>query len=147
MTMRNILSVCTLIILCGCATQNLAGTFDDNMDRKYEPVDSKIMGFESKDLMIKAFPNTTDAKTHFEFINKSKNPISIDWNNSSFVDADGKAEKVFHGETMIKDRAQSLPPTMIPPGATVADDVVSIDSAEWSTVLHKWTFAPVCGSV
>jgi hypothetical protein len=59
--------------------------------------------------------------------NKGNVPILLDWNSASFVDFEGKAFRVIHSGVKLVDRDSPQVPSVIPPGASIEDMVVSFD--------------------
>jgi hypothetical protein len=56
--------------------------------------------------------------------NNSDEPIEIVWNDSSFVDINRSAKRIFHSGVKYSDREQTLPNTTVPPLAKVEDAVI-----------------------
>jgi hypothetical protein len=61
--------------------------------------------------------------------NNSALPIEIIWNDSSFIDMNRSAKRIFHSGVKYADREQSLPNTTIPPLAKVEDEVTPTANA------------------
>lgn len=112
-------------------------------DRSYEPVNAKAFVVEDKNILIKYTPDIVDAGVQFEFQNKSSKPISIVWDQTTFINAGSQSERVFHDGVIIKDRNTSLPPTLIPPTAKHADMVIPTSRVDWAS--SDWLYEPLCG--
>jgi hypothetical protein len=56
--------------------------------------------------------------------NNSDQPIEIVWNDSSFIDMNRSAKRIFHSGVKFTDREQALPNTTIPPLAKAEDAVI-----------------------
>jgi len=59
--------------------------------------------------------------------NKTTNPISVQWDNASFVDALGNAHRLVRGDVTIMNTALSQAPIAIPAGATSLERLFSPD--------------------
>jgi hypothetical protein len=73
--------------------------------------------------------------------NKTEGPIKIDWNLASYVDEQGLSHRVFHSGVRYIARAETQPPTMVPPGASMTDGIVPIDYVTQST--SSWSTRPL----
>jgi len=56
--------------------------------------------------------------------NNSDQPIEIVWNDSSFIDMNRSAKRIFHSGVKYTDREQALPNTTVPPLAKVEDAAI-----------------------
>ncbi len=97
-----------------------------------KPAESPALAFEDENLKI-AFAVSRKA-IGFSLTNKTDVPLKIDWNQLSYVDADGKSHTVFHKGVAYKDREAALPPSVIPPTATLEDMVLPSDYSQWNDV-------------
>jgi hypothetical protein len=69
--------------------------------------------------------------------NKTSDPVTINWNNVSWVDYSGEAHKLIHSGVRLVDKEAPQPPTVIPPLARIAEamfpaDHVKSTSSGWS---------------
>jgi hypothetical protein len=148
--MRKLLLV-SFIALNACVTLPPEGKYHPRTsvlldhNRFYEGVNGKPIAVENKDLVIEATPDTADAGTSFVFKNKTNSPLQIVWDESNYIDPNGKAERIFHSGVKIIDRSQSQPPTNIPPQSSVSDDVIPIGNVTWASY-GMWTYSPLCGT-
>jgi hypothetical protein len=74
----------------------------------------------------------------FTLLNKTDNPIKVDWNQVSFVDDSGSAHKVIHQGIRLIQRDEPMVATTVPPGAKVSDymypsDLVLRLGGDWVT--------------
>jgi hypothetical protein len=60
--------------------------------------------------------------------NNSDQPIAIVWNESSLIDMNRSAKRIFHSGVKYTDREQSLPNTTIPPLAKVEDTAIPTEN-------------------
>lgn len=72
-----------------------------------------------------------DQQIEFTLTNKTDAPIRIDWNNLSYIDPSKSAHKVFHAGVKYSSRAESLPATLVPPGAKIEDLIAPVDYAHY----------------
>jgi hypothetical protein len=101
-----------------------------------KPAESQELKFEDQALSIGFL--IVKPQITFQLVNKTDQPIKIDWIQVSYVDTSGSAHKVTHGGVRIIDRNSALPPTSIPPTAKVEDfivptDAISLQSGKWET--------------
>lgn len=59
--------------------------------------------------------------------NRLEETIEIDWNKSAIVDRANKVHRIIHRGVKIVDRDGIMPPSVIPPGATLEDFVYPAD--------------------
>ncbi len=113
-------------------------------DRTYEPVGSAGFGAEDADVKITYTPDITDSSINFFLVNKSNEVVRIIWDESSFIEGTGQSSKVFHNGVTIKDRSQSLPPSVVPPGANLSESIVPNDRVSFGQ--SGWDYTPICGT-
>lgn len=77
----------------------------------------------------------------FVLENKGARPIRIVWDETSFIDGSGRTHRVMHVGVRYADRAQPMPPTMVPPGSRVEDIILPVSYVEWSG--GRWTRKPL----
>jgi hypothetical protein len=75
--------------------------------------------------------------------NKTADPVTINWNNVSWVDYSGEAHKLIHSGIRLMDKEAPQPATLIPPLAKINEtmfpaDHVKSTSSGWSK-LPMWT--------
>jgi hypothetical protein len=116
--------------------------------RIYEPVGAKAFEFKTKDVVISYQPNIEGSGMNFEFVNLSKRPLKIIWDESLFVESSGQTTQVFHSGINIKDRAQSQIPSIVLPGSKFNDEIIPISRIEISPApqFGLWAYHPICGS-
>jgi hypothetical protein len=89
------------------------------------------------------------SKDYFNFSlrNRSDAPIQLDWNLVSFVDIDNKAHRVIHNGVRLDDRDKPQVPSVVPPEASIDDQVISVDSVQLDAgQLHARPFFQVDGA-
>ncbi|HEY3440424.1 MAG TPA: hypothetical protein VGK29_06725 [Paludibaculum sp.] len=64
--------------------------------------------------------------------NDSEDVIELAWNDSSFIDLERSAKRVFHAGVKYTDREQTLPNTVIPPMAKAEDAVIPTSNVYFS---------------
>jgi len=68
----------------------------------------------------------------FDLRNKSEQPVSIDWNSTSYVDVSGNSHRVMHAGVKYADRDKSQPPSIVPPTARLKDTIHPTDYVDFS---------------
>jgi hypothetical protein len=69
--------------------------------------------------------------------NLTSQPIKLDWNNCSFVDADRQSHRVIHSGVKFVDRELPMAPLTIPPGASYSEILTPSDHARlWPKPLY-----------
>ena len=96
-----------------------------------KPSEATNQSFE--DAYIKATFPLDRSKFSFAIENKSDAPLFLDWNRASYVDTDGQAHRVIHTGIRFIEKDKEIPPSVIPPGATVKDVVLPVDYIEFAT--------------
>jgi hypothetical protein len=69
----------------------------------------------------------------FVLRNKTDNPIKIDWNQISYIDIAGNAQKVIHKEVRLITRNDPLVPTLIPPTAKLEDMILPTANVQYES--------------
>jgi hypothetical protein len=72
--------------------------------------------------------------------NNSSEPIELSWNESSFIDFDRVAKRIFHVGVKYADREQSMPNTIIPPLAKIEDAAMPASNIYFS---DEWLQRPL----
>jgi hypothetical protein len=77
--------------------------------------------------------------------NKTDNPISIDWNQVSYIDLAGDSHKVMHEGVKYITRSEPQAPSVIPPTANLKDIVFPVDYVSYSTSRYSsgWREEPL----
>jgi hypothetical protein len=74
----------------------------------------------------------------FTLQNKTDNPIKVDWNQASFVDVSGNAQKIIHQGVKYINLNDSQSPTIIPPNAKLQDLVIPTINIHYSEITRGW---------
>jgi hypothetical protein len=85
------------------------------------------------DLFIQIAFVVTKRQIGFVLKNKTDNPISIDWNQVSYIDIAGSSHKVMHEGVKYVTRSEPQSPSLIPPTANLKDIVFPIDYVSYSS--------------
>jgi hypothetical protein len=101
-----------------------------------KPTVSDDMTFEDASI---AFKFSIDAKgIAFSIRNMTDDPISVNWNLVSYVDAHSDAHKVIHSGIRLMDKEAPQTPTLIPPTARINETIFPTDYIEsGSSGLHQ----------
>lgn len=68
----------------------------------------------------------------FTIKNITDQPIFLDWNQASYVDPAGQSHKVIHTGIRYIERDKEMPPSIIPPGASLSDIFYPADYVNYS---------------
>jgi hypothetical protein len=103
-----------------------------------KPVGSQDLTFEDREIRIEF--TISQHEITFVLENKTDEPITINWNQASFMDITRTSQRVTHEGVKYADRNDSMPAATIPPTARVKDiilptNLVSYDSrsSDWKT--------------
>jgi hypothetical protein len=106
------------------------------------PKSQPAPSFEDEFIVVKLAPS--EEQLGITIQNKMPDqPIKIDWNQCSYVDASGKSERIIHQGIRLIDRNTPMPPTLIPPGASIEDVIVPSGNVYMSDITHKWSTFPM----
>lgn len=98
--------------------------------------------FEDEFIAVKLAPS--EEQLGIAIQNKMQDqPIKIDWNQCSYVDASGKSERIIRQGIRLIDRNALMPPTLIPPGASIQDVIIPSGNVNMSEITHKWSMRPM----
>lgn len=71
-----------------------------------------------------------DTSIVFTMKNVTNDIIKIIWDEASFVQR-GNAQRIMHVGVKYSDRNSSQPPTIIPPGVSIEDNVIPVNNVYW----------------
>lgn len=77
----------------------------------------------SDDAISVQYKIVTDAVV-FQLMNKTNNPIKVDWNQLSYIDSTGLAQKIIHTGVKYNNANEYQQATIIPPQARIEDQLV-----------------------
>lgn len=118
------------LALVALALSVVSNTAKASRDLRYvfvmeKPVRSAANTYE--DEFIRIYFPLTRVSFAFTLQNKTDNPLTLDWNQVAYVDAFSQSHKVMHGAVRYIERDRALPPSIIPPGASLTDVVLPVD--------------------
>ena len=98
--------------------------------------------FEDPILRIE-FDKAIDTQIEFVMRNKTNSPLTILWNESSYIDTNGQSHKVMHKGTRLIERNEEIVPTVIPPKSFISDLIAPASYTFWREgvtgyVSSKW---------
>ena len=99
--------------------------------RMTKPLDTDSLSFEDADILT-AFV-IQDSGITPAVLNKTNDPVKIDWNQVSIVDIFNASHGVTHEGVKYADAAASKPPTIIPPSAKMTDTVIPADNVHFTS--------------
>lgn len=99
-----------------------------------KPVISPNLSY--KDAFIEITFAATSQQLAFALQNKTAGPITIDWNQLSYIDSTGGSHKVIHKGIRYMSKEDVQAPSVIPPTATLSDfigpsDYISYKNGDW----------------
>ena len=107
-----------------------------------KPKPSKDLRFD--DAFINISFAVSKRQIGFIILNKTSNPIKIDWNQVSYIDVLNESHKVMHSGVKYIDRANVQPPTIIPPTAKIEDMVFPSDHIYYTSGKYGgWNEIPI----
>jgi hypothetical protein len=68
----------------------------------------------------------------FTMLNKLNTPLRIIWDETSFIDGTN-AEKIVHAGVKYSEMSNSQPPTLIPPGSSIEDEVTPVKNVRFDS--------------
>jgi hypothetical protein len=83
--------------------------------------------YEEKTIMVE-FGDFTGDYPEFKLGNISRAPLTIVWDLCAFIDSDGRSQSVLRRGIPFQNRGNSIPSTMVIPGACVDEILVPINS-------------------
>ena len=89
----------------------------------------------------------------FQLQNRTMYPITLNWDQMSYVDFDGSSHRIIHEGVRFIQRNAPQPQTVIPPSANITDFLYPADRVEWGSsqginawLEHPmWPFIPYAG--
>lgn len=106
-----------------------------------QPAPSSTLTYEDNTISI-AF-TVANEQLEFTLSNKTQEPQTINWDEVSYMDLDGRAHRVLHKGVKLVDRDKPQSPTVIPPGTRIDDVIEPSDSVQWNSVVNDWTHDPL----
>lgn len=91
----------------------IPGRADAPYRYRFRQVDPASDRFTTQDRDLSFYFRPTPNALHFQVENRQNRPVWIEWERSTFYDANGRTDKVAHGSTRWEDRFQSQPNTQI----------------------------------
>lgn len=104
--------------------------------RLLKPTESDILMFEDDTIKIVLIPDVK--QLGFTLLNKTNEPITLEWDRISQIDLSGTAHRVMHQGTRIADRDKPQAATVIPPQSKIDDFVYPSDYVTWSSTTSRW---------
>lgn len=108
----------------------LKGNFDTVYDVKLKKsIPDDNLTFEDDNInMVWGF---NEDRLSFALRNKTDSPIKIDWNQVSYVDVNGDAEKVLHHGVKYSEKDSFLAPSLVPPTARIKDIILPTSNVSY----------------
>ena len=146
------LVVVLLVIMVGCAVP----IYDVGLSEVERPADAikrygehKIISFEEgeetkyrfEDEMVEMVLFVDKKKISFSLLNKTKHSIKIVWDESVYIDQNGRSNRVMHQGVKYIKKSQPQPPSIVAPLATIEDVVIPADNVH--LVGSSWRVYPL----
>jgi len=77
--------------------------------------------------------------------NKTNSAVLVNWDSASFVDINGKSNRVIHTGVRLMDRDKPQAPSTIAPGATLDDEITPVDNIHFDS--SNWKTEPLMPSL
>jgi len=137
--MKKIFILLNTILMTGCMSMYTGlGTGTSNLyagwgyyTYKYEMEGinpDSVMVFN--DSLINVTFNISKEGIGFKMQNKLNKPLRIIWDETSYIN-NNKAGKVMHVGVKYTERSNSQPPTLIPPGTIIDDEITPVENIRW----------------
>ncbi|MGO9273225.1 MAG: hypothetical protein ACLQOO_23815 [Terriglobia bacterium] len=78
----------------------------------------------------------------FELHNKTQEPLTISWDQCSYVDGTSRSHRVIHEGIKLEEREKPQAPTIVPPGSTIQDSFYPSDSITLIGPDVGWMYRP-----
>lgn len=129
---KTLLTIIASVLTIGAMARNYYANYDialceveapDGVSGALERTDDGIFIYE--DSLIRAALDVRDLKSfRLSLTNRARHTIRIQWNEASYVNISGMAERVTHSGVPYTDKDNAQPPTTIPRRATVSESIV-----------------------
>lgn len=106
-----------------------------NVYTMVEPVVSSDKTFADDVIEINFFVD--EKKVSFTALNKSPDPVTVDWGKASFVNVDGLKHSVANSRAIFTAGKDDPEPMVLQPGVSVSDYVAPVKNVE---KLEEWTW-------
>ena len=135
------IAICALLF-SSCGVSNLANysiglkTVESPANAKQQFGETKIVNFQDgetnkyryEDDYINIVWYVDSKRFYFDLTNKSGHTIKINWDDISYVDYNGKVERVMHSGVKYTERNNSQPASTVPKGATLSDILIPTEN-------------------
>ena len=94
--------------------------------------------YEDRTLKIE-FDKIIDTQVEFVLHNKTNSPLTVLWDQSSYIDPTGQSHKAIHKGTRLLERNEATVPTVIPPRSFLSDLIAPASYTYWSQGVPGYT--------
>jgi hypothetical protein len=105
------------------------------------PSQSNALLHDDEAITIKFVVAATELQ--FALANKTQEPLSINWDEVSFIDLNSTAHRVLHQGVRLVDRDKPQAPTVVPPYTKINDSIAPVDGIEFNTTISDWDHQPL----
>ena len=88
----------------------------------------ELSKYQYEDDFIKIFWYVGSEQFHFDITNKSGYTMKLNWDDMSYVDENGKTNRVMHSGVKYTDRNNSQPASVLPKNASLSDMLLPTDN-------------------
>lgn len=150
----SLVALMTLSLQSCFTTHNLYGAiYDIGLSSVESPADAKKQFGETKivnytdsvnkyiyeDDYIDITWYVTKDRFNFELKNKTTHTMKINWDEVTYIDAQGKAKRVIHQGIKYSDRDKEQPASTIPRGTRVEDCLIPSEHIYLHSYYNQWT--------
>ena len=137
-----------LMLFASCASLFTTTSYDVSLKSVESPANAKIKFGETKvvkveqddlskyqyeDDFIKIFWYVSSSQFNFEITNKSEHTMKLSWDDMSYVDENGKTNRVMHSGVKYTERNNSQPASVLPKNASLSDLLLPTDNVYYSS--------------
>jgi len=131
----------TILAMIGFVAINCTKSFEYTI-KVTAPKASTTSNFE--DVNIVADFSLFDKAIAVKIKNKTASAIEVNWDSVSFVDINGKSNRVIHTGIRLMDRDKPQAPSVIPPGAALEDEITPVDNIRFESGQYGgWKIDPL----
>lgn len=138
-----ILAFAVLLAGCGGPSYEVAVRLKNPVPDAAASAEANTIVYSDDDLAI-GFSSILNTAVRFSIQNKTDQTMRIIWDDTVFVDIDNSTSRVMHLGVRYIDRNDSQPPTVIPSGARVDDQIVPTKNVYYQSGRYGgWRTRPI----
>lgn len=141
--MKKIVLLAALVSLTSCGGLFTYTSYDVSLKSVESPANAKekygetkvvkveqdeLSKYQYEDDFIKIFWYVSSEQFNFEITNKSDYTMKLNWDDMSYVDENGKTNRVMHSGVKYTERNNSQPASVLPKNASLSDILLPTDN-------------------